>query len=148
MKIRDLPLPAPAFAAMLLLYAVFPPGCSVPVPVAEEVEAEVLARTEFTDRIENFFEYDPLRSGETSAFLIHLTDLLDGSPVQDARVELSLRARGSLNEVAATTALVGRVTGIYVAELTAPTPGIYDIGFRVQNDIIDESMTLSGFEVE
>ena len=114
----------------------------------EAIETEVLARTAFTDRIENFFEYDPLRSGETSAFLIHLTDLVDGSPVSDAEVQLSVRAPGAGDEVAGTTALVGRVTGIYVAELTAPTPGVYDIGFRVQNDRIDESMILSGFEVE
>ena len=150
MKIRVLPQFAPASAVMLVLCAVFIAGCTAPapLPVEAEVETEVLARTAFTDRIENFFEYDPLRSGETSAFLIHLTDLLDGSPVEDARVELSVRAHGSVNEVTGTTALVGRVTGIYVAEVTAPTPGIYDIGFRVQNDTIDESMTLNGFEVE
>ena len=148
MKTRDLSLAAHAHAAMLVLCAVFLAGCTTPVTVVEEVETEVLSRTAFTDRIENFFEYDPLKSGETSAFLIHLTDLLDGSPVQAAQVRLSLRAQGSANEAAGTTALVGRVTGIYVAELSAPNPGIYDIEFRVQNDGIDELMTLSGFEVE
>ena len=40
---------------------------------------EALSRAEFTDRIENFFEYAPLKSGKTSQFLIHLTDLADGS---------------------------------------------------------------------
>ena len=148
MKMSDLSLPAHAYVAALVLCAVILAGCTRPVPVEEEIETEVLARTAFTDRIENFFEYDPLRSGETSAFLIHLSDLLDGSPVQDAEVQLSVRAQGSVNEVASTTALVGRVTGIYVAELAAPDPGIYDIDFRVRNDGIDESMTLSGFEVE
>ena len=148
MKISDPFLPAHAYVAVLVLCAVILAGCTRPVLVEEEVETEVLARTAFTDRIENFFEYDPLKSGETSAFLIHLSDLLDGSPVQDAEVQLSVRAQGSVNEVAATTALVGRVTGIYVAELAAPGPGIYDIEFRIRNDGIDESMTLSGFEVE
>ena len=136
------------FPALLLFCVVFLAGCTTLVPVEEEVETEVLARTDFTDRIENFFEYSPLKSGEPSEFLIHLTDLLDGSPVSDARVQLLVRSEGSRNQVAETTALVGRVTGIYVAELAVPSPGVYDIEFRVQNDGIDESMTLTGFEVE
>ncbi len=148
MNNSDLSLSAHAYSAILVLCAAFAAGCAAPLPVEEEVETEVLSRTEFTDRIENFFEYDPLRSGETSAFLIHLTDLLDGSPVSDAQVQLSVRAQGSVSEAAGTTALVGRVTGIYVAELAVPNAGIYDIEFRVQNDQINESMTLSGFEVE
>ncbi len=148
MKTRNLFHTAQACPALLVSCAVFLAGCTTPATMEEAIETEVLARTAFTDRIENFFEYDPLRSGETSAFLIHLTDLVDGSPVSDAEVQLSVRAPGAGDEVAGTTALVGRVTGIYVAELTAPTPGVYDIGFRVQNDRIDESMILSGFEVE
>lgn len=136
------------FPALLVLCAVSLAGCAAPVPVEEEVEAEVLSRTDFTDRIENFFEYDPLRSGQPSAFLIHLTDLLDGSPVAEASVQLLVRSEGSRNQVTETTALVGRVTGIYVAELSVPSPGTYDIEFRIQNDRIDESMTLTGFEVE
>ena len=148
MNNSDLSLPAQAHAVMLVLYVAFLTGCATPLPIEEAVETEVLFRTEFTDRIENFFEYDPLKSGETSAFLIHLTDLLDGSPVSDAQVQLSVWAQGSESEAAGTTALAGRVTGIYVAELAVPIPGIYDIEFRVQNDEMNESMTLSGFEVE
>src|SRR5918992_2839546 len=52
----------------------------------EEEEAE--SRTEFTDRIENFFEYEPLKAGKPSQFLIHLTDLSDGTPVEKADVTL------------------------------------------------------------
>ena len=148
MNNSDLSLPAHAHTVMLVLCVALLIGCTTPLPIEEAVETEVLSRTEFTDRIENFFEYDPLKSGETSAFLIHLTDLLDGSPVSDAQVQLSVRAQGSESEAAGTTALVGRVTGIYVAELAVLIPGIYDIEFRVQNDEMNESMTLSGFEVE
>jgi len=43
-----------------------------------EHEEEALSRTEFTDRIENFFEYDPLKAGQPSQFLIHQN--LHGSP--------------------------------------------------------------------
>lgn len=112
---------------------------------SEEVEA--LSRTEFTDRIENFFEYDPLRAGQPSQFLIHLTDLESGAPVAQAQVDLTVRsARGS--EVTRVRALVGRVAGIYVAELTIPDPGTYVLGFQVVSDRLEETMHLAGFEVE
>ena len=65
--------------AVLLLIA----GCR-PQPPKAAKEPETLSRTEFTDRIENFFEHDPLRPGKPTRFLIHLTDLSDGSPVEKA----------------------------------------------------------------
>ena len=110
-------------------------------------ETEVLSRTEFTDRIENFFEYDPLRAGESSQFLIHLSVLEDGTPVAEAQVELSVRSSTGV-EVVGTTAQVGRVTGIYVADLAVPSPGTYSIDFRVRNDRLNEQMSLAGFDVE
>jgi hypothetical protein len=123
-------------------------GCQrSPEPGAAK-EPETLARTEFTDRIENFFEYEPLASGRASQFLIHLTDLADGSPVEKAEVTLTLRPGGAGAGAALTTkAKVGRVTGIYVAQLTAPASGEYGIDFHVKNAKLDERMALTGFEV-
>ena len=121
-----------------------------PATVVEEgpfEEVEVLSRTAFTDRIENFFEYDPLHAGEFSQFLIHLTDLEDGTPVAQAQVDLLVRG-SSGNEVVRTRAQIGRVTGIYVAELAIPNPGTYAIEFDVENDRLSEAMSLEGFEVE
>lgn len=124
-------------------------ACATPPLVDEVAEVEMLSRTEFTDRIENFFEYSPLRAGQISEFLIHVTDLSDGSPVADARVRLSIRLPGTQTEVAETEALVGRVTGIYVARLMAPpNAGDYDIEFHLESEGIDETMSLSGFRVE
>ena len=117
-------------------------------PQAEaEAEEEAESRTEFTDRIENFFEYDPLKAGKPSQFLIHLTDLSDGTPVEKADVTLSVRSKGGA-EVAQIKAKVGKVTGIYVAEVAIPSPGDYDIEFHVRNPKIDERMPLSDFKVE
>ena len=112
-----------------------------------EEEEEAIARTEFTDRIENFFEYSPLKAGKLSQFLIHLTDLTDGSPVEKADVTLVVRPKGG---TAATEvkAKVGKVTGIYVAEVALPSVGTYDIEFRVKNEKIDERMALADFEVQ
>ena len=125
-------------------------GCSQPQPVPEtaEPETETLSRTEFTQRVENFFEYEPLRSGKPSAFLIHLTDLSDGSPVAQAEVTLVVSPKGSRDSITQAVSRAGKVTGIYVAELTVPRPGGYDIEFHIKNAKLDERMTLSDFEVE
>ena len=120
-------------------------GGTKPQPEAEEEEA--LSRTEFTSRIENFFEYEPLKAGKPSQFLIHLTDLSDGAPVEKAEVTLTVRASGGA-EVGQAKAKVGKVTGIYVAEVTIAKPGEYDIEFQVKNAELDERMPLSDFKVE
>jgi hypothetical protein len=124
-------------------------GCgSPPHPPQPEAEAERIARTEFTDRMENFFEFEPLRAGKASAFLIHLTDLSDGSPVEQAEVTLTARAEPGGASVAESRAKIGKVTGIYVAELTVPRTGRYSIEFRVRNSRLDERMPLEGFDAE
>jgi len=135
---------APILAALLLF------GCNdgaEPETVDAEEHGEAIARTEFTDRIENFFEYDPLVAGQPGQFLIHLTDLETGAPVADAQVDLRVSRAGSSGEIASTRALVGRVTGIYVAELAVSESGPVDIRFDVRSGDIDETMLLSGFEV-
>lgn len=113
----------------------------------EAAEEEALARTEFTERIENFFEYTPLKAGKSSQFLIHLTDLKDGTPVEKAEVVLKIRKTGS-DQLIDVTAKVGRVTGIYVAEVELRERGKYEIEFRIKNDKLDEKLALKDFEVE
>jgi len=122
-------------------------ACSRTQPVAEEHEEEALSRTEFTERIENFFEHDPLKAGKASQFLIHLTDLSDGAPVEKAEVTLITRAKDG-SEVMQTKARVGKVTGIYVADVSIPNCGDYDIEFHVKNPKLDERMPLRDFKVE
>jgi hypothetical protein len=109
--------------------------------------AETVSRTEFTERIENFFEYEPLRPGKRSAFLIHITDLSDGAPVEKADVALTIRPEGAGRGLE-TKAKIGRVTGIYVADVTVPSHGSYTIEFRVKNAKVDERMVLEGFATE
>ena len=119
---------------------------SAPKPEAEHQE-EAIARTEFTDRIENFFEYDALKAGQPSQFLIHLTDLTDGTPIEKAEVTLITRAKGGA-EIMHTKARVGKVTGIYVADVAIPNKGDYDIEFHVKNAKVDERLPLTDFKVE
>lgn len=119
---------------------------SSPKPKAEH-EEEALARTEFTDRIENFFEYDPLKAGKPSQFLIHLTDLSDGTPVEKAEVTLITRTKGG-SEVMQTKARVGKVTGIYVADVAIPNAGDYDIEFHIKNPKLEQRLPLTDFKVE
>ena len=127
-------------------------GCSNGDPAAAPSdhadEPEAIARTEFTDRLENFFEYEPLNAGKPSQFRIHLTDLTDGSPLEQAEVSLIVRRKGGGETVAQTVAKVGKVTGIYVAELSIPQAGEYDIEFHIKNAKVDERQPLSDFKVE
>jgi hypothetical protein len=124
-------------------------GCAKNEPAAAPAaEEETLARTEFTQRIENFFEYVPLKANKPSVFRIHLTDLSDGSPVANAQVTLTARRAGSTETASEMTAKVGKVTGIYVAELTLKQAGAYDIEFHVKNDKLDERLPLTGFKTE
>lgn len=123
-------------------------GCSNSKDSHGEAEEEAIARTEFTDRIENFFEYEPLKAGKQSQFLIHLTDLTDGSPVEKADVVLTIRRPGGGAEIAQTKARVGKVTGIYVADVAIATSGDYDVEFHVKNPNLDERMQLTDFKVE
>ncbi len=135
-----------ALLLMILLGAI---GCSrAAKPEAKaEAEEEAIARTEFTERIENFFEYEPLKAGKASQFLIHLTDLNDGSPVEKAEVTLDIKPRGG-GATAQTKAKVGKVTGIYVAEVSIPKAGEYDIEFQVKSASLNEKMPLKDFKVE
>src|SRR5262245_13439932 len=96
-------------AAVWLLFA----ACSKPAaaPQVAQAEPEALSRTEFTNRVENFFEYEPLRSGKPSQVRIHLTDLSDGSPVEKAQVTLVARSKGSVDPVVQTISRIGKVTG-------------------------------------
>ena len=131
----------------LLLTFVALSACSSAPKQEAEHEEEALSRTEFTERIENFFEHDPLKAGKPSQFLIHLTDLTDGAPVEKAEVTLITRTKDG-GEVMQTKARVGKVTGIYVADVSIPSRGDYDIEFQVKNEELNERMPLKDFKVE
>jgi YtkA-like len=133
---------------LLLLIAFGGAACSRAEKASTADDEDALSRTEFTERIENFFEYDPLKAGMKSQFLIHLTDLSDGSPVEQAEVTLTIRSQGSGAEVGQTKARIGKVTGIYVAEVAIPNAGNYAVEFHVKNDKLDERMPLTDFNVE
>lgn len=132
--------------SLILTFLALSACSSAPKPEAEH-EEEALSRTEFTERIENFFEHDPLKAGKPSQFLIHLTDLTDGTPVEKAEVILITRTKDG-GEVMQTKARVGKVTGIYVADVSIPSRGDYDIEFQVKNEKLDERMSLKDFKVE
>jgi hypothetical protein len=45
-------------------------------------------------------------------------------------------------------ARVGKVTGIYVADVAIPQRGAYDIEFHIKNNKLDERLPLTDFKVE
>ena len=111
-----------------------------------EGEVEPIARTEFSGKLLNFFEFAPLKPQQMSSFLIHLTELDSGEPVAQADVKLIIKGANG-QEIDTVQAKVGRVTGIYVAEVTIPTAGTYGIDFVVKNDKLQDTMPLKGFKV-
>ncbi|MGI8897867.1 MAG: FixH family protein [Pyrinomonadaceae bacterium] len=131
----------------LLLLLLSVAACGSRPKAEAEHEEDALSRTEFTDRIENFFEYEPLKAGKPSQFLIHLTDLSDGTPVEKADVTMTTRTKGGA-EVMQTKARVGKVTGIYVADVAIPNIGEYDIEFHIKNSRLDDRLPLKDFKVE
>src|SRR5262245_8249520 len=134
-----------SISAIVLLVS----GCSkAEQPPPSSAEPPALSRTEFTDRVENYFEYEPLHAGKPSQVRIHLTDLSDGFPVEKAEVTLVAKARESSEIATQTVSRIGKVTGIYVAELTIPRPGNYNIEFHIKNEKLDERMPLSDFKVQ
>lgn len=133
------------FTLLLLFLSVS--ACGSRKQAEAEHEEEALSRTEFTDRVENFFEYEPLKAGKPSQFLIHLTDLSDGTPIEKAEVTLITRTKGG-GEVMQTKARVGKVTGIYVADVAISSSGNYDIEFHIKNTKLDERLPLTDFKVE
>ena len=136
-----------AFFLLLLLSVTGATSCRSKTENNAESEEEARSRTEFTERVENFFEFAPLKAGEVSPFLIHLTDLADGSPVENADVRLTIRNKNGV-EVGDIKAKVGRVTGIYVADVTIKERGNYDIEFQIKNAKLNERMPLTDFQVE
>ena len=106
---------------------------------------EPLSRTEFTDLIESFFEYEPLQAGRASQFRIHLTDLAEGTPV--ALADVTLRLLSGSKPVAEARGRPGSVAGIYLAELTPSAPGVFDVELQVKTAALDETMRISGFTV-
>lgn len=151
---RATPGPEPTSAdrwwirALAIIVLVMGAACRGPQPPETAREPETLSRTEFTDRIENFFEHDPFTAGKPSRFLIHLTDLSDGSPVEKAEVTLTVRPDGGEATGTTAKAKVGRVTGIYVAEVNVPGAGSYRIDFHVKNAKLDERMSLTEFRAQ
>src|SRR5947207_13952598 len=105
-------------ASTLLSMTFFLTNCSKPETAAPApVEPEALSRTEFTKRVENYFEYEPLRHAKPSQVRINLTDLSDGAPVEKAEVTLADRPKGSAETAVLTKSRSGNVPCNYVAKL-------------------------------
>ena len=74
----------------------------------------------FSARTEWFIEYTPLIAGETSSWLIHLTQLGDGKPVnaETVRLRMAFPGRETVDVKA-----VRRQAGIYAVDVPARTAG-------------------------
>ncbi len=109
---------------------------------------EVVSRTEYTLRVENFFQFQPLHAGKPSQFRIELKDVSDDSHIKGAQVTLTVRRVGTLQPVTTASTRPDKASGIYLTSLTIPAAGTYTIEFRIKNGKFDERMLVDFFEVE
>jgi len=90
---------------------------------------DAIGITRWSESLELFAEHSPAVAGEEIEFLAHLTNLGDFSPVEDARVRLTLSGPAELSAEAGMLR-----SGIYRPTLTATTPGTYDGAVIVLGD--------------
>lgn len=123
-----------SFTALLLLILVQSP--------------ELISRTEYSARIENFFQFQPLYAGKPSQFRIEPKDVSDFTPIEAAQITLTVRRVGSRQAVTVATSKPDKTKGVYLAQVTVATPGKYSIEFRIRNAKFDERMLVDLFDVD
>lgn len=94
--------------------------------------------TVWSDKSELFMEYEPLQPGKKGNFLIHLTRISDGKPVDEGALKLTLRPE--TGHPATVTVPAPARPGIYQVELTPAAGGRYTLELQPQatgfNDLI------------
>lgn len=111
-------------------------------------DADIVSRTEYSYRVENFFQYDRLHAGKPSRFRIFLKDVSDDRPIRKAEVMLTVRQTGNKEVVTQATSRPDKAAGTYLATLTIPRTGMYTIEFRIRNTNLDERLLVDHFDVE
>jgi cobalt-zinc-cadmium efflux system membrane fusion protein len=126
----------------LLLTACGREGVSASPPEDEEKTAQV---TVWSDRFEIFLEHRVLVVNTPTTFITHVTDLTTLEPRREGPVTFVLQqgAETPSTQVAPAPAR----DGIYLPELTFPTPGEWRVALRIPVDGQDIVVTLPPFTV-
>jgi membrane fusion protein, heavy metal efflux system len=103
-----------------------------------------IAVTSWTDSSELFMEYPVLVSGETGRFAIHVTDLVDFTPLITGQAVVVLRGEGG-----AETEFRGEISrpGIFGADVTPAASGIFNMKLRVETPDLQDVHELGAVTV-
>jgi YtkA-like len=112
-----------------------------------EAGAKQLSKTVFTEKVGAYLVYQPLKPGKPSEFALHLTDLAEGTPIGQAEVSLTVRAKAGQSPTQI-KAEAGKTAGIYLAQVTLPKAGEYDIEFEIKHAKFTGRLTVTDFDAE
>ncbi len=130
----------PALLAAVLIAATGT-GCRAQLEDVSDPETfESTAVTVWTTQTEVFFEYPPLVAGaEGGAWAVHVTRLLDFSPVTEGSLIVSLRGQDGRVHVFEAAEPVR--PGIFLPSPSLPVAGVYDSSIEIRSpqlsDVID-----------
>jgi len=128
--------------ALLMITA----GCSSHEDAKQPAGDETIQLTTRSAKSELFMEYAPLKPGEKSSFLIHLTRLADGKPVAEGPLKLVLKP--AAGQALTVTAPAPVRPGIYQVELTAPAAGSYTLELLPEGKGFDDRIELPDIQVD
>ena len=122
-------------------------ACSRAAGNAPQAEIKHLSHTVFTEKVGAYLVYQPLKAGQPSEFALHLTDLAEGTPVGQAEINFTARAKG--NQVPTHfKAQASKTTGVYTAQVVLPKSGEYDIEFEIKHEKFAGRLTMADFDVD
>lgn len=101
-------------------------------------EGESWSVTAWGGLYEIFPEVDALVAGESASAHTHVTVLQGFAPLVEGRVDLILTGEGGREQVSSSTQPVR--PGIFNVELTAESPGEYDLSFRIASAAGEETI--------
>ena len=111
----------------------------------QDIHLEKESRTLYTENLELFVEFDPLVVGETSSFLIHLTNLNSAySPLDKAGVILALEMDGKqIQEFECNP----KIPGIYLGEISPQSSGTGTITIKVSKEKFKDQFVLDHLHI-
>jgi RND family efflux transporter MFP subunit len=145
--------------SMLALLPCALAGCAEPLSTGHGHEHGGQSVTLWTDKTELFMEHDDLMVGHEAAFLAHLTDLKDFSPVREGR--LTMRFKNEACEILEFVAdqpirdgifepvAIFRQAGKYALEMLLQSPGLsdrIDVGEVVVHPHVHEHEEVAGHD--
>lgn len=131
--------------AIVVLILVAVVACHSHPENSESAAEDSVIVTLWTDKLELFMEYPPLRSGEPAQFAAHLTYLETFEPVTDGPVRFRYEKQG---RVVGEKILEGPLRpGLYVPEFTFEEPGEYSLTILVESPRGSGSLQVEPLEV-